>query len=385
VLEQTPDKKFNKPNGTDYVTDDKFWKENWDKTEADLVALDTTVSGFDGRINNLTKKYVGVINVAEFGALVNGTTNDTSAIQAAIDSLATTGGTVYIPHGCLYNRADLIITNKVIIVDDSGVKRHMSNSDEWNLSKNTEMEFIGHRGLSSLYPESSTIAMKNSIVYGQAHSVEFDIRHSSDEKLFAFHDNTLDRTTDKTGAISGLSEIEVRAADLGSKFSPIYAGAKIAYLYELCSVLRGLPVKNIYPQTNIGELTDETVQMRILKNTIDTFKQYGILHKISLQCVGSGVADKIRQISPEIKIALMMGTNTISNFNTLLAWAKMDRNCLIGSDYNFFLDNPNVALSAKKEGIDIFTWTVDNFYDVDTLRKANVYKIMTNVNLMGVK
>lgn len=385
MLEQTPNKRFNKPNPTDYVVDDKFWKENWDKTEADLVALDTAVSDFDGKINNLSKKYVGITNVTEFGALVNGSTNDTPTVQAAIDSLATTGGTVYIPHGCLYNRADLIITNKVIIIDDSGVKRHMSNSSEWNLSNNTEMEFIGHRGLSSLYPESSNIAMKNSILYGQAHSVEFDIRHSSDEKLFAFHDNTLDRTTNKTGAISELSEIEVRAADLGSKFSPIYAGAKIPYLYEICSVLRGLPVKYIYPQTNIGELSDETVQMRILKNTIDTFKQYGILQKVVLQCVGSGVADKIRKISPEIKIALMMGTNTISNFNTLLAWAKMDRNCIIGSDYHFFLDNPNIALNAKKEGIDIFTWTVDNFYDVDTLRKANVYKIMTNVNLMGVR
>jgi hypothetical protein len=34
-LEQTSKVKFNKPSsGSDFVTDDRFWKENWDKAEA---------------------------------------------------------------------------------------------------------------------------------------------------------------------------------------------------------------------------------------------------------------------------------------------------------------------------------------------------------------
>jgi glycerophosphoryl diester phosphodiesterase len=384
-LEQTSKVKFNKPSsGTDFVTDDRFWKENWDKAEAKFNLVDDAFTAYDVKIDAIKNSNKNYANVADFGALVDGTTNDTTAVQAAITSLGTTGGTVYIPHNCLYNRADLVLS-KVIVVDDSGVKRQVSNSDEWDLSKNIEMEFIGHRGLTSLYPEGTTVGMKNSILYGQAHSVEFDIRNSTDEKLFVFHDYTLDRTTDKTGAIKDLTETQVRAADAGNKFSPIYAGTKIPYLYEVCGVLRGLPFKYLYPQTNIGEIVDADAQTRILKSTLDTFKQYGILQKVNLQCIDLTVANKIREISPEVKIAIMLGSSTVDYFNAALTWAKLDRNCLIGTEYQLFIDNPTLALTAKKEGIDVFTWTVDNMYDVDKLRKAYVYKIMTNMNLMGVR
>jgi hypothetical protein len=40
-----------------------------------------------------------VANVLDFGAVGNGTTNDTAAIQAAVDSLTPGGGTVYLPSG----------------------------------------------------------------------------------------------------------------------------------------------------------------------------------------------------------------------------------------------------------------------------------------------
>ena len=39
------------------------------------------------------------VNVKNKGALGNGTHNDTAAIQAAIDSLPNSGGTVYVPAG----------------------------------------------------------------------------------------------------------------------------------------------------------------------------------------------------------------------------------------------------------------------------------------------
>lgn len=43
--------------------------------------------------------YTGAVNVRWFGATGNGTTDDTVAIQAAIDSLSTTGGRVYLTRG----------------------------------------------------------------------------------------------------------------------------------------------------------------------------------------------------------------------------------------------------------------------------------------------
>ena len=62
-----------------------------------------------------------VVNVKDFGATGDGTTNDTVAIQAAIDSLAATGGTVFFPTGT-YRIARNIGTN-----DRWGVKVTNSN------------------------------------------------------------------------------------------------------------------------------------------------------------------------------------------------------------------------------------------------------------------
>jgi hypothetical protein len=54
-------------------------------------------------------------NVLDYGAVGNGTTNDTAAIQAAIDAaIANGGGTVYLPAGTYKTTASINITDDVI-------------------------------------------------------------------------------------------------------------------------------------------------------------------------------------------------------------------------------------------------------------------------------
>jgi len=62
-----------------------------------------------------------VVNVRDFGATGDGVTNDTAAIQAAIDSLSTSGGTVYFPQGTY------LISRTVGTHDHWGLKIPYSN------------------------------------------------------------------------------------------------------------------------------------------------------------------------------------------------------------------------------------------------------------------
>jgi hypothetical protein len=57
---------------------------------------------------SLTNRFANVANVYDFGATGDGTTNDATAIQAAIDSL-TSGGTVYFPPGKFYINANIFV------------------------------------------------------------------------------------------------------------------------------------------------------------------------------------------------------------------------------------------------------------------------------------
>lgn len=70
-----------------------------------------------------------VVNVLDFGAVGNGTTDDTAAIQAAINSLSATGGVVYLPINTYKITAPLTNTKSgVSLVGDGSAATIISNS-----------------------------------------------------------------------------------------------------------------------------------------------------------------------------------------------------------------------------------------------------------------
>ncbi|MGC8863790.1 MAG: glycosyl hydrolase family 28-related protein, partial [Armatimonadota bacterium] len=56
-----------------------------------------------------------VVNVRDFGAKGDGTTDDTAAFQAALDSIADKGGTVSVPAGTYLIKTHLRIPNDVTL------------------------------------------------------------------------------------------------------------------------------------------------------------------------------------------------------------------------------------------------------------------------------
>jgi glycerophosphoryl diester phosphodiesterase len=82
---------------------------------------------------------------------------------------------------------------------------------------------FAHRGGAAHFPENSWRAFEHALKLGYAY-LETDTHATRDGVLIAFHDKTLDRVTDRTGAIAQLPAAEVAAARIdGTEPIPLLA------------------------------------------------------------------------------------------------------------------------------------------------------------------
>lgn len=77
---------------------------------------------------------------------------------------------------------------------------------------------VAHRGASVQAPENTMEAYRLAVDAG-ADAIELDVHLSQDGELAVIHDDTVDRTTDGTGAVAGFSMRQLRRFDAGYNFS----------------------------------------------------------------------------------------------------------------------------------------------------------------------
>ncbi|MEN9335836.1 MAG: hypothetical protein RLZZ500_823 [Bacteroidota bacterium] len=68
---------------------------------------------------------------------------------------------------------------------------------------------LGHRGASGYAPENSLIAFQKALELG-ADGIELDVHCSQDGEVMVIHDPTVDRTTNRTGAVHELTSAELQ-------------------------------------------------------------------------------------------------------------------------------------------------------------------------------
>lgn len=78
---------------------------------------------------------------------------------------------------------------------------------------------FAHRGASIRAPENTLEAFRRAIKDG-AGGLELDVHMTRDGRVVVMHDDTVDRTTDGSGAVRDMTLDEIRALDAGYRFSP---------------------------------------------------------------------------------------------------------------------------------------------------------------------
>ena len=234
------------------------------------------------------------------------------------------------------------------------------------------LEGIMHRGYSSIAPEN-TLAAYKAAAAARRYVVEGDIRWTSDNEAVLLHDATVDRTSDGTGAIDGMTLATAKTFDFGSWKDAAYTGETIPTWKEFLILAKKL---NLFGYFEI-KVEATTVQIQGLLQDIEDAGMKGRiqLDSFSLANIQNVIAEDATQ-----DVGYLVGALSDSAFTTAVANAA----ALIGASNRVAIEPIYTdATAARVEeahqaGLRYVVYTVNSVTDVYSLADMGVDGIMTD-------
>jgi len=176
---------------------------------------------------------------------------------------------------------------------------------------------VAHRGASAQAPENTMEAYRLAVEAG-ADAIELDVHLTADGQLAVIHDETLDRTTDRTGRVADMTMDAIREADAGATFSrPDDSGFPFAgrglRVPTLPEVLAWLP-------DGMG-LVIEIKARAAADAVVEAVRSHAVRSdgRLSVISFDEATIERVRELDPEIKTGyLLVPTQPIE---AALIWA----------------------------------------------------------------
>ena len=227
-----------------------------------------------------------------------------------------------------------------------------------------------HRG-GALYPpnlhrENTRFAFQQAVDLGYRY-LETDVHATADRVLVAFHDDVLDRVTDRTGGIARLPYAEVAKARIGGR-------DPIPRLAELLTA---------FPETrfNIDAKSDGAVDL--LAAVITEHEAYERV------CVSSFSVNRVhrlrRQLGPRVASAASAAGVAVNRFVPWLTWALNSPAPVLQMPAAYPLGGRQVSVltpalirAVHRAGKRVQIWTVDDSEMMERLIELGVDGIFTD-------
>lgn len=227
---------------------------------------------------------------------------------------------------------------------------------------------IAHRGGARYRPnvglENSHAAFANAVELGYRY-LETDVHVSRDGVVYAFHDTTLDRVTDRAGRIRDLDAAEIDRARIGGR-------EPIPRLTELFDAF-------LDARFNIDVKEDSAVEA-----TVRLIEATGAHDRV---CVAAFSTDRIRRLRRLLgpRVATSMGSAEVARLRSPMGLlrrraVRSGAACVqvpqrVG---RLVVTTPALVAEAHRHGLQVHVWTVDDEPDMIELLDLGVDGIMTD-------
>lgn len=230
-----------------------------------------------------------------------------------------------------------------------------------DLRKTREVLITAHRGSSREAPENTVAAIKKAIEH-HADYAEIDIHLTSDGVPIVFHDEDLSRMAGIAKRPNEFTLVELQKIDIGTSFSPKFAGEKIPTLKEVIDTARGKIKINIElkPVRGSRELLAEKVADLIRE---EDFEKQCFVTSLDAKSVALAYARNPKLERGAI-ISAAVGDMTKLNVEVLSVRTGLITSSLLGR--------------ARAAGKQIVAWTVDDSDLMGELIDQGVDGIITN-------
>jgi glycerophosphoryl diester phosphodiesterase len=241
---------------------------------------------------------------------------------------------------------------------------------------------VAHRGASAQAPENTMEAFRLAVEAG-ADAIELDVHLTADGQLAVIHDATLDRTTDRTGAVAGLTMDQIREADAGARFArPDDSGLPFAgrglHVPTLPEVLEWLP--------DTTGLVIEIKARAAADVVVDAVTDHAVQRdgRLSVISFDEVAIDRVRELDPAIRTGYLVAPG--QPLDTAMQWASGRGHAGVHPWEQDLGDDPLPLLAqAKLLGIEVGCYVVNEPARMRFLADIGLWGFVTDVPDLAVE
>ncbi len=226
---------------------------------------------------------------------------------------------------------------------------------------------FAHRGFSGKYPENTMLSFRKAVDAG-ADGIELDVHFTKDREVVIIHDETIDRTTDGTGAVENFTYSELSKYNAYASFEGKYDFQKIPTLreyFEFIAPIDGF-ITNIELKTGINEYEG------IEKSVLGLIDEFNLRDRIIISSFNHFSVKRFKSLAPDVKCGFLEDSRII-DFGSYA--------CNNGVEYVhplYLTLTKDVFDEIYSHNIGINAWTVNDECAVRKMIENNVNAVIGN-------
>jgi glycerophosphoryl diester phosphodiesterase len=235
---------------------------------------------------------------------------------------------------------------------------------------------VAHRGASAHAPENTMESFRLAVEMG-ADAIELDVHLTADGELAVIHDETLDRTTDRTGRVADLAMDAIREADAGATFAREGdAGLPFA---ERGLTVPALPEVLAWLPARLGLVIE--IKARLAADAVaDAVRGHPAADdgRLSIVSFHEAAIDRVRELDPTLRTGYLLVPG--QPIEPALGWAAERGHAgVLPWEGDLGVDPLPVLAAAHAAGVEVGCYVVNDPERIRFLAGCGLWAFVTDV------